>query len=298
METEHALEYLSRVAAPNIKVEVIFTQGRNPSLQRNVAASEAAGEILYFLDDDSDVTSEVIQRGLSKMTGDVVALGGPASTRGGAGIVERAIGSAMGTRLGGGFTRSRHEPTGGFRVADPEELTLCNFLIRRALFLQTSGFKEGLHPGEDPEYFRRLWKEGVELYYDPDFMITRSRRKGVRELAMQFFRYGRGRARHVLRSPRIKDLVFFAPTILILFLVSAVIFNHLILGWGIFLYLLALLLECVSRAIGSRSALPLLGVLLIPIIHVSYGVGFLFGLTGLVALDTQSKDPPLIRKVS
>ena len=51
--------------APGSSLEVLVVEGSQPSRQRNEAAKQAQGKILYFLDDDSFVLPGTIEAGLA-----------------------------------------------------------------------------------------------------------------------------------------------------------------------------------------------------------------------------------------
>jgi hypothetical protein len=60
------------------KLEIILARGKQPSVQRNAALRAAAGEIIYFLDDDSIALPENLRRGVAQFaSADVKMVGGP-----------------------------------------------------------------------------------------------------------------------------------------------------------------------------------------------------------------------------
>src|ERR1039457_736 len=61
--------------------EVIVAEGRCPSLQRNLASPSASENIIYFLDDDSQVGNGFLRRATACYADpDVAAVGGPSLT--------------------------------------------------------------------------------------------------------------------------------------------------------------------------------------------------------------------------
>ena len=52
-----ALAAIERLSYPRDRIEIIVAEGTNPSAQRNQAIAAAHGDILYFLDDDSELDS-------------------------------------------------------------------------------------------------------------------------------------------------------------------------------------------------------------------------------------------------
>src|SRR5580658_2101828 len=63
---------------PPSKVEIILARGKQPSVQRNTALRAAAGEIIYFLDDDSVAFPQNLRRGVAQFSStDIKMVGGP-----------------------------------------------------------------------------------------------------------------------------------------------------------------------------------------------------------------------------
>ncbi|RQW85034.1 MAG: glycosyltransferase, partial [Geobacter sp.] len=76
-----ALESLRNVEYPENFLEVLIAEGTCPSRQRHLAAQEAQGALLYFLDDDSFVSPDVLARAVRHYRQDKVAVvGGPSLT--------------------------------------------------------------------------------------------------------------------------------------------------------------------------------------------------------------------------
>jgi glycosyltransferase involved in cell wall biosynthesis len=48
-----AVDAARRLDYPRDRIEIIIARGKQPAIQRNVAIKAARGEIIYFLDDDS-----------------------------------------------------------------------------------------------------------------------------------------------------------------------------------------------------------------------------------------------------
>jgi len=64
-----AIESLKKVDYPVNLVEVFISYGFNPSRQRNEGAKKAKGEILYFLDNDSEPERQAFKRIINAFSG-------------------------------------------------------------------------------------------------------------------------------------------------------------------------------------------------------------------------------------
>jgi GT2 family glycosyltransferase len=259
-------------------VEVLVAVGGCPSRQRNQAAEMASSRLLYFVDDDSTIRPDILDMMVNCLDGlGAAALGGPAVTHSGARLFESCVGQIMASPFGSGVVRARATPVGPLRRVEGEELVGCNLLITRAWFAQVGGLDEALYPGEDVDLLKRLRAQGAPLYYHPDARIERTRRRNLPQLAYQFFSYGRARGRGFYRNRRPLELLFLAPTVLLLYL----LFLPWLPKWGFAAYLLLALVEAarIGSRLGSWAATPLC-LLLFLTQHLSYGGGMALGLLG------------------
>lgn len=278
-----ALSGLSQATYPDELFEVLVAYGRQPSVQRNVAARDAKGEILYFLDDDSLVDPGFLERAASHYREPkVAAVGGPSLTPATDSPLQRAIGTAFTSPVGGGGVRNRYRKSGSARYSNDSELILCNLSFRRDIFLTHEGLDERLYPNEENELMDRLQQEGHLLVHDPELAIVRSQRKTYRAYVKQMYGYGRGRGEQTLISGQVKP-VSLVPS---LFLIYILLLPFLIGGVGGSLFLLPLLCyllivaaASVAGSIAGRDLVLLPRLLLVfPTLHLVYGAGVLRGL--------------------
>jgi succinoglycan biosynthesis protein ExoA len=151
--------------------------------------------------------------------------------------------------------------------------------IRLDWFRRVGGYDAGFSHNEDAEFDHRLSLAGGRIWLDAGIRIAYPMRDSLRGLALQYWRYGRGRARTVLKHrlrPRLRQI---APTVT--FAVVA-----LSLALAPFLPLLLLLpagyfglLAGVSlwTSLRHRSACGLWAGPALAAIHLPWGAGFLAG---------------------
>lgn len=270
------------------QVEVLVAVGGCPARQRNAAAEQAASDLLYFVDDDTWITPDVLKMMVDTLQElHAVALGGPAVTHAEAGFFERTVGEVIASPFGSSVVRARSIPVGELRAVAGEELVSCNLLMRRSWFRRLGGLDESLYPGEDVDLVKRLRARHAPMYYHPDALVQRTRRRSVSKLSYQYYRYGQGRGLRFLRHLRTEDLIFLLPTLLL--------FYVLLLPWlpyqGLLFYGLLSLLE--GSRIGWKQRSPaaaLLCAALFPVQHLSYGWGMLVGLLGFEARSVGGLD--------
>ncbi len=274
-----ALEVLESLES-ELDIEVLVVEGRRVSAQRNLGVAHSKAELIYFLDDDSQVAVDTLLRGLRTLADPkVAAVGGPAVTRIEAGFLEKCFGEATASRLGMLHLRARDRPVGSLRRTDGEELTLCNLMVRRSWLERLEGLREELYPGEDVDLLHRLNSAGAVIIYDPEMRIHRPRRKTVGAFCRQHFVYGQARGLALKEGLGLKQLPFLVPTVFSLYVILWML--RLVPVGPLALYLVLCLLAGSRIAVRRRSALTGLGsVFTFGLLHLSFGLGVLAGLGG------------------
>jgi succinoglycan biosynthesis protein ExoA len=274
-----ALAGLARADYPAELFEVLVAYGSMPSAQRNLAAREAAGEILYFLDDDSQVHPGFLRVAAGHFRDPLVAaVGGPSLTPATDSPLQRAIGAAFASPVGGGGVRNRYQKSGRARFTSDSELILCNLGFRREIYLNHGGLDERLYPNEENELMDRLQQEGFHLVHDPELAVFRSQRTSYRAFWKQMYSYGRGRGEQTVLTGKAKP-VSLAPAALLLYLLLL----PLSLGWvsaaPLLGYLALVVGSSLFGALRARDPRALSWMLLVyPTLHLVYGAGIINGL--------------------
>lgn len=258
--------------------EVIIAEGKKPSRQRNMAAREASGDILYFLDDDALIVPDALRRLTAYFAEqNVAAVGGPSLTPSSDSHFQRSIAWALASIFGGGAIRNRYRSVGELRDTDDRELILCNLAFRREVYLAFGGLDERLYPNEENELIDRLLKSGARLLHDPGMFVRRSQRPTLAAFIRQMKTYGKGRAEQTLIS-RTASFKALLPALFAMYVIS-LLFVHI--WWYFipaFIYAMGVLANMLP-ALG-REGLPL--ALRLPMVyillHFCYGAGFIVGL--------------------
>jgi succinoglycan biosynthesis protein ExoA len=274
-----ALEALRNVEYPSNAVEIIVVEGKCPSRQRNMAAATAGGEILYFLDDDSMVLPQFLQRSVSHYRNNsVAAVGGPSLTPESDTPLQQAFGMVLSSRFGSGGVRNRYRKNGHVRETGDEELILCNLSISSQVFRAFNGFDERLYPNEENELMVRMRKKGLVLVHDPNLAVYRSQRRTLAAFVRQIFGYGMGRGRQTLLGG-VSSYGSFVPVAFLLYLLSLFLVVKPVYYLPLLCYLVMDLLWAVAASFGvGRLRLAPLLFFLFPILHLSYGAGILRGI--------------------
>jgi GT2 family glycosyltransferase len=288
---------------------------------------EASGEIIYFLDDDSQPGPEVLRSAVEHFRDPAVQMvGGPNLCPPDAPFLEQVFAVVLSSWIAFGPSRARYDCVGEVRSTSEKELILCNLLARRATMLELGGFDEALYPNEENALMDELQKRGGKLIYDPDVFVHRRPRGSLSAFCKMLMTYGRGRAEQFRLHPTLGSAMNFAPPLFVLFLFCAPLlvwlgffnwhtssqtiplpaggfipqtkrsfgFGWLAAGaYGGVLGLQTLLNAANSSALRAFCALPLLFAT-----HVLYGLGFWRGLFSRVEKSKPATTEVVLERVT
>ena len=199
---------------------------------------------------------------------------------------ERAVALAYGSRVGLGGTPHH---VGG--TAGPAETAYLGVFRRERLF-DVGLFDEGIKRGQDWELNRRLRQTGGTVWFTPELVVTYRPRPSLKRLVRQFVATGLWRGELARRFPANNGLRYFVPPAMVAAMALGVVAGLVgivgaalgtPLAWALLgfvvpvVYLLFVVLG--SIAVARRSGLPTLLWLLVvlPCIHVGWGLGFIIG---------------------
>src|SRR5436190_2960344 len=195
--TAPVLPSLARLEFPSDAYEVIVERGPSPSRNRNRGIAQSSGDVLAFVDDDCLVEPDWLSRAAAFFDAhpEHEVVGGPQLTPASDGVLARASGHALASRLGA-WRMSRRYRRGRLDLDATETvLTSANLFVRRSALARCGLFDPRLWPNEETELLHRIANTGGRLGYDPQVVVRHHRRRSLRELAGQCFHYGTGRAR-------------------------------------------------------------------------------------------------------
>ncbi|MFH0778431.1 MAG: glycosyltransferase family 2 protein [Candidatus Eisenbacteria bacterium] len=201
--TDKTAEVVSRFATAHSNVTLLHNEKKLSSAGRNAGARAAKGDVVLFIDGHCEVPGRLLLASAARLfaeTGadvlcrpqplDVPAEPGTRATR-----VQRAIALARSSWLG-------HNPSSvifatkkeGF--VDPES---SGAAYTRKVFERIGGFDETFDACEDVDFNLRAKKAGLRAYTSPALTVRYVARENLRSLFRQMMRYGRGRARLVMK---------------------------------------------------------------------------------------------------
>ena len=286
---EPILSRLKKTLGTKIRYQVVCVTGNQPSVQRNLAVRKSRGEIIYFIDNDSYVTSGSVELALSLFRKDprIAVVGGPSLTPKSDTFIQKCFGLVLSSLFAVGLKiRSRYKAVGRPRLTGEFELILCNMFVRREVFAKAGGFDERLYPNEENAFINTVKGMGYKVYYHPAISVEREQRKGISQFIRQMFTYGRGRADQFFLQPSSFSLFLLVPVLFTLYV--AAFFPVLFLlpagalrwAWlsaaGLYLaldFLFSAMSSVESRHPAVLAVVPLLFLL----VHFFYGFGMITG---------------------
>ena len=245
----------------------------------NIGIAQARGEIVVRVDGHCEIAPDYVRRCVQHLLAGhegapVEAVGGPIETIGEtdeAAAIALAMSSWFGVG-GSAFRTIKDRPLLVETVAFPA--------YRRATLQRLGPFDEEMVRNQDDEYNYRLLKGGGRILLSPDIRSRYYSRGSLRSLWRQYYQYGYWKVRVMQKHPRQMRVRQFAPPALVAGLFGSaalgLVFRPFrwLLGAVVALYLAANVVA--SLSLGREHAPRLL--VIHPILHLSYGLGFLVGL--------------------
>lgn len=288
MSTDTTRQIVSRLAAnhPSTTLTLVDNPGRIVATGLNRALALARGQVIVRIDGHCKISPDYVSRCVAHLRDEgVEGVGGPITTIGTT-LVGRAIAVAMSSPFGVGGS--------AFRTINDRRLFVDTIAFpaytRRAVEM-AGPFDEELVRNQDDEYNYRLRKMGATLLLAPDVRSEYYSRASLRSLWRQYFQYGFYKVRVMQKHfGQTSWRQFVPPAFVLVLLVGALlspVSESVRTAWLLIIgaYLAASVTAAIATAarLGWRLASPLLAAFVI--LHVSYGVGFLTGLTRIRALS-------------
>jgi cellulose synthase/poly-beta-1,6-N-acetylglucosamine synthase-like glycosyltransferase len=288
MSIDATREILARLAAEDTRIRLVDNPARIQAAGLNECVRLARGEVIIRMDVHADYPPDFVRqcvRVLEETGADNV--GGAARPRART-FFQRCVAAALDSPLGVGGSAYRKAEAEGFVES------VWPGAFRRSVFERVGLFDPRAVTNEDAELNQRITDAGGRVYLSRDIVVHYYPRESPRALARQYFKYGQGRARTLLKH---RKLLALRPALPFLWLAGEVALLatwpwHPLGPWSLAAYALATGAEAVrvvrnadERGAVSREkgvfTLPLAAAVvwgIFPVLHVSHGAGFATGL--------------------
>jgi succinoglycan biosynthesis protein ExoA len=270
--TDGTQDKVTRLAGEFPNVGLLHNPGRLQSAAVNLAArQEGAGRSILVRCDAHSIYPEgyvlavadaLRRHGVESLATPMDAVGDTCFQRANAFIVDTPLGSGGSAHRGGRISQFvDHGHHAGFDLPT---------------FLRLGGYDETFSHNEDGEYDRRLTASGGRIYLDADIRLKYVPRASVGALARQYYNYGRGRARNLMKHgdrPKLRQLI--PPAVFGICLLSLLVAP--VAPWTLLApagYVALLLAASVLVAVRMKSPCGLLAGLASGTMHMAWSAGF------------------------
>ena len=298
MSSDGTRKLLAEYAATNPRVRLLENPRRIVPTALNIGIRATTGDVIIRMDAHvvyppeyvPQLVTGLLESGADNVGGCIVTL--PADGT----AVAQAIAVALGHPFGVGNSH--------FRIGAKEARfvdTVPFGCYRRDVFARIGLFDEELVRNQDDEFNHRLVRHGGRVRLLPDVRCYYYARGSLAQLARMFYQYGAFKplvARKVGRIMTVRQLV---PAAFVTALGGAALAGLFwtpaaLAGAAIAAAYASGVLACVlrvARSHGFRCAVALAAVF--PVVHLSYGIGFLRGLRdGLFGRRGRWRDPAAV----
>lgn len=253
----------------------------------NIGIKNAKGKFVVRPDAHGALHTDYIKYGLDVLNKkeDVVAVGGVLETKS-KNFFGNIIKEALSSRVGVGNSSFRTATQSGYYD------TAVFALYRKEIFDKVGYFNENLVRHQDNDMHKRIKDIGGKFYLDVRMKADYYCRDTVPKLLQQMFNIGRYLPD--IMGDGSLSIRHFAPflfygSISILLLLGVVSNVFIYIALFIFIgYLAVISIDSIYRASKKRNVSILLNILLIPLMHFSYGFGTLIGLIKKLKVGVKS----------
>ena len=284
-------ELVADLAARDARVRVLENEVGSTPAGLNIGIRAARFPVVVRVDSHSMLPTDYarVAVGVLDRTG-ADNVGGIMDARGESPF-ERAVALAYTTKVGLGGSAFH---IGG--AEGPAE-TVYLGVFRRAALERVGLFDETIKRGQDWELNHRLRETGGTVWFTPELAVTYRPRSSVERLARQMFSTGLWRGELARRFPAANGIRYFVPPAMVVGVVLGLLVGiagivqaamgatpWLLLGFLVpAVYLLFVVAATIVHARGHSAAVNGWFLVVLPCIHVSWGVGFVLGYLSLTS---------------
>ena len=272
--TDKTRDIIARMAAADPRIRMVDNPARLQAAGLGLLVKVATGDVIVRMDVHCEYAPDYVRRCVEALERTGADNVGGAQRAKAKTPFQQALCAALASPLGVGGAKYRSAEAEGF----VDTVFLGTF--RRQVFETVGLWDPGAITNEDAELNQRILDAGGQIYLSRDIVVHYFPRDSLRTLAKQYFKYGMGRARTLLklgRFPTFRPLLPFAlvtgaATLLLvppLWPVAPVAFGAYALATG------AEAIR-VGHSLGPGAVATIWSIF--PALHASHGVGFAAGL--------------------
>jgi succinoglycan biosynthesis protein ExoA len=242
----------------------------------NIGLRHAKGDIIIRVDGHCEIAPDYVRRCVEVLEETGADNAGGVQRAVGTGWIGRATALATSSPFGVGSAR--------FHYSDQPGWVDTVFLgaYRREVFDRIGGFDEDLVRNQDDEFNFRLTQAGGKIWLDPSIRSVYYSRASFRKLWRQYFQYGQYKVLVIRKRGAVASWRHLVPALFVLSLTATILLAFIARRprWLLPVagpYAAVNLAATAWTARHNAITAPLLP-LTFAILHVAYGLGFLYGL--------------------
>jgi succinoglycan biosynthesis protein ExoA len=272
--TDNTRSIIERWGAQDERVRLVINQRRGAANALNSGLEAARGRYLVRVDGHSSIPPDYVQALLDHMRSGACEGAGGQKRAVGEGPFGRAVAVAHGSRFGIGDSKYHYSQ----RQELVDHIPFGAYLTERARAI--GGWDEELRPNEDYDFDFRYQMAGGRLLLDPTIVFDWRVRGTPTRLAHQYYTYGRGKFKTLVRHPSSLHLRWLVPPMLVASLAMGLLLSRTTPGRRLLAVVggsYALFLLVGAAILGSRVGPRLAphAALALGTMHLSWGAGFL-----------------------
>ena len=278
LSKDNTLVIAQRLAKKFSNIRLMSNPKIYQSAALNIGIKESKGDFIIRADAHAIYDKNYIRSTIDLLQKNEYSNVGPVQVSIGRTLVEKAIAKAMNSKIGMGNAKYRLDKRELFEVK-----SVWLGAWKKETLIKINGFNEKLPISEDFDLNYRLRRSGSKIAASNSIKAMYLVRKSLKGLFKQFYKYGFWKIKFLMTYPEEFQLRWLAPPILVFALFFSILLVKFI-SWSIFLpiaYIFILFLITFYFMIKSNSFKDLISsvilCLVFPVIHISWGVGFLYG---------------------
>lgn len=263
---------LERLAKEDPRIRTIDNADRVQAAGLNHVLAEARGDVVVRMDVHCQYAPDYVEKCIAVLARSGADNVGGAPRCKGETPFQKAVCAALKSPLGAGGAPQWNPANEGFVHSVPFGA------LKRETLQALGGFDARAFTNEDAELNQRILARGGRVYLSPEIVFWYHPRSSVKGLARQYFRYGMGRARTLLKHRELLNPRPALPFVgLVGALATAVLAPRAAAALGA-LYAGSTLVEAIRTARAHGPRVVLLAWAAFLTMHVAHGAGFGAGL--------------------
>jgi len=269
----------------SVRIRCIPTGKVHPSIKRNKGIINSDSDFIASIDSDAYPNKNWLNNAMAFFKDTKVsAVGGPNLATDNASIKEKAAIDVNDAKIVEGiayFIKNysfKEKQVKG--VYEAREQPSSNLILRKSTLQQVKGYSDELVAVEDSILCNALRAKGYLVLYAKNVIVHHRRRPLFRPHLSRLFTLATNKAVILKNNLSFHNLIFFVPSLFVLFILLGIIFSffHFLFLIGyllvVVLYLLIVVLMSIRKSF-YHSALVFSGIILT---HFVYGLGVIIGL--------------------